>query len=56
MVPAFFNSAEGIPVYGRVDVTGIVEDVGFVGTPDELCLDREARKPIQGNCVQRMEV
>lgn len=47
-MPAFFNSVEEIAVYGLVEVTVIVEDEGCLGTPDELYLDWEARKPIPG--------
>lgn len=46
-VPVFLNFEEGIPVCGLVEITGIEEGEGCLGTPDELCLDWEARKPIQ---------
>ena len=56
-VPASLSSTEGIPECSLVGLTGIEEGKGSLGTPDELCLDWEARKPLPGELsVQRMDV
>lgn len=45
-----------MPECSLVEITGIEEGEGFLGTPDELCLDWDARKPLPGELsVQRMD-